>query len=428
MSKAVRGMLTTAVLVILAGAWWYAQSGMSGKPWTDSEITLIRSLWIDNLPPLPAGTGNAVADDLQAAEFGHRLFFDKRLSTNGQVSCASCHRPGLFFTDGLEVAEGLGTGMRNTMSIVGAAYSPWLFWDGRKDSLWSQALSPLENPLEHGSSRMQLAHLVARDEHYRARYEKLFGPLDDFSDASRFPAAAGPAGDKNLQQRWQSMASQDQEAVTRVFANIGKAIAAYERLLTPGAARFDRYVEALVTGNRKPHEILGKDERAGLRLFIGKAQCINCHNGPLLTNHEFHNTAVLSRPGSLPGKGRIRAVQGVLEDPFNCRREFSDIHPRECIELRFIRTGDNLVGAHKTPSLRNTAETAPYMHAGQLATLEEVIDHYDRAPEAMVGHNEAKALSLGRREARQLEAFLHTLTGPVAADPKWLRAPDAPGD
>ncbi len=428
MSKAARGMLAVAILAVLAGVWWYAQPGMHSKAWTDLEITLIRSLWIDNLPPLPTGTGNTVADDLQAAEFGHRLFFDKRLSANGQISCASCHRPGHFFTDGLEVAEGLSTGKRNTMSIVGAAYSPWMFWNGRKDSLWSQALSPLENPLEHGSSRMQLAHLVAQDKHYREQYEKLFGPLDDFSDASRFPATAGPVDDKNLLESWQSMSPADQEAVTRVFVNIGKAIAAYERLLVPGAARFDRYVEALVTGNREPREILSKDERAGLRLFVGKAQCINCHNGPLLTNHQFHNTAVLSSPGSLPSKGRTNAVQDVLEDPFNCRGDFSDINPRECTELRFIRTGDNLVGAHKTPSLRSTAKTAPYMHAGQLATLEEVIDHYDRAPAAMVGHNEAKVLALGRREARQLEAFLHTLTGPVAADSKWLKAPDLAGD
>lgn len=427
MSKAVRGSLTAIILVLLAGVWWYAQPDRNSEAWTDSEINLIRSLWIANLPPLPTGTGNTVADDRQAAEFGHRLFFDKRLSANGQISCASCHRPGHFFTDGLEVAEGLDTGKRNTMSVVGAAYSPWLFWDGRKDSLWSQALSPLENPLEHGSSRMHLAHLVAQDKLYRAQYEKLFGPLDDFSDPSRFPAAAGPVSDQGLDKSWKSMSPGDREAVTRVFANIGKAIAAYERLLLPGAARFDHYVEALVAGNREPDEILNKDERAGLRLFIGKAQCINCHNGPLLTNHEFHNTALLSSPGSLPSKGRINAVQVVLDDPFNCKGDFSDIHPRECTELRFIRTGDNLVGAHKTPSLRNTAETAPYMHAGQLATLKEVIDHYDRAPAAMVGHNEAKVLSLRRKEAKQLEAFLHTLSGPIAADSKWLKAPDSVG-
>ena len=415
------------ILIIMTSAIWYTQSG-KGMAWTPSEITLLRSLWIANLPSLPTKTGNPVADNPLAAKLGHRLFFDTRLSANGQISCASCHQPSHYFTDGLKVAEGLGAGTRNTMSIVGMAYSPWLFWDGRKDSLWAQALSPLENPLEHGSSRMQLVHLVAQDKIYRELYENLFGPMDSFSDPSRFPASAGPVDNKSLNESWQSMSSDDQAAVTEVFTNIGKALAAYERMLLPAAARFDHYVEALVTGNQETREILSQDERAGLKLFIGKAQCINCHNGPLFTNHEFHNTAVLSSPGSLPNKGRINAVQSVLEDPFNCLGDFSDINPRECTELRFIRTGENLVGAHKTPSLRNIADTAPYMHAGQLATLEEVIDHYNRASAAMVGHNEAKALSLGRKEKKQLEAFLHTLTGPITADPKWLTAPEIPSD
>ncbi|MCY4420776.1 MAG: cytochrome-c peroxidase [Gammaproteobacteria bacterium] len=415
------------ILIILTSAIWYTQSG-KGMAWTPSEITLLRSLWIANLPSLPTKTGNPVADNPLAAKLGHRLFFDTRLSANGQISCASCHQPSHHFTDGLKVAEGLGTGARNTMSIVGMAYSPWLFWDGRKDSLWAQALSPLENPLEHGSSRMQLVHLVAQDKIYREQYENLFGSMDSFSDPVRFPAAAGPVDNKGLNGSWQSMSSDDQAAVTEVFTNIGKALAAYERMLLPAAARFDHYVEALVTGNQETREILSQNERAGLKLFIGKAQCINCHNGPLFTNHEFHNTAVLSSPGSLPSKGRINAVQSVLEDPFNCLGDFTGINPGECTELRFIRTGENLVGAHKTPSLRNIEDTAPYMHAGQLATLEEVIDHYNRAPAAMVGHNEARELSLGRKEKKQLEAFLHTLTGPITADPEWLMAPETPSD
>ena len=425
MSKPVQGILAVAILIILASVWWYTQSGM-GKTWTPTEITLLRSLWIANLPSLPTNKGNSVANNPQAAELGHHLFFDKRLSANGLISCASCHQPEHYFTDSLKVAEGLSTGERNTMSIVGTVYSPWLFWDGRKDSLWAQALSPLENPLEHGSSRMQLVHLVSQDKQYRALYEKLFGPMDDFSDPSRFPAAAGPTEDKRLNENWQPMALDDREAVTKVFANIGKAIAAFEHLLLPTASRFDLYVESLVSGNHKTKATLSTDERAGLKLFMGKAQCINCHNGPLFTNQEFHNTAVLSSPGSLPSKGRASAVHDVLADPFNCFGDFSDTDPGECAELRFVRTGDELIGAHKTPSLRNVSETAPYMHSGQLATFEEVFDHYNRAPAAMVGHNEAKVLSLGRQERNQLEAFLHTLTGPIAADPKWLKAPVTP--
>lgn len=423
MSKSAPFAVVAVISVVVASIiWWYTQT-RSPETWTSAEITLLRSLWIANLPALPANKSNAAADSLEVAQLGHQLFFDKRLSTSEQVSCASCHQPERHFTDGLEVAVGAKTGVRNTMSIVGTAYSPWFFWNGRKDSLWSQALSPLENPLEHGSTRVQLVHLVTQDSGYRMQYEKLFGPLANFSDPLRFPAAAGPIDDKTLNNNWHSMSNGDRGAITRVFVNIGKAIAAYERLLVPGASRFDQYVEALIADNNAKTDMLSPDELAGLKLFIGEAQCINCHNGPLFTNHEFHNTGVLSSPGTLPSMGRVEGLRELLKDPFNCMGQFSDSEIAECEELRFVRTGDELIGTHKTPSLRNVAETAPYMHAGQLATLTEVINHYDRAPGAMVGHNEAKTLDLGRREKRQLEAFLHTLTGPVAADSKWLAAP-----
>ncbi|MDE0250896.1 MAG: cytochrome-c peroxidase [Gammaproteobacteria bacterium] len=423
MPKSASVAVVAAISAVVASIiWWYTQT-RSPETWTSAEITLLRSLWIADLPTLPTNTGNAAADSLEVAQLGHQLFFDKRLSTREQVSCASCHQTERHFTDGLEVAVGAKTGVRNTMSIVGTAYSPWFFWDGRKDSLWSQALSPLESPLEHGSTRMQLVHLVTQDSGYRMQYEKLFGPLAKFSDPLRFPAAAGPIDDDTLSSNWHSMSTEDREAVTRVFVNIGKSIAAYERLLVPGSSRFDQYVEALVADNNAKTDMLSPDELAGLKLFIGEAQCINCHNGPLFTNHEFHNTGVLSSPGTLPSMGRAEGLRELLKDPFNCMGQFSDSEIAECEELRFVRTGDELIGTHKTPSLRNVAETAPYMHAGQLATLTEVINHYDRAPGAMVGHNEAKTLDLGRREKRQLEAFLHTLTGPVEADSKWLVAP-----
>ena len=100
-----------------------------------------------------------VADNEEAASFGHRLFFDTRLSANGNVSCATCHQPERRFTDGLPKGRGIGLSGRNTRSIVGTAYSPWLYWDGRKDSQWSQAMSPLEDPAEHGGNRMQYVRI-----------------------------------------------------------------------------------------------------------------------------------------------------------------------------------------------------------------------------------------------------------------------------
>jgi cytochrome c peroxidase len=391
------GGIFTLVLLVVGVATWLIRSPAPAA-WTPAEIDLLRSLWIGSLPPLPADPSNAVADNPRAARLGRRLFFDTRLSANGAVACATCHQPERLFTDGLDVAQGVARGERHTMGLAGVAYSPWMFWDGRKDSLWSQALGPLENPIEHGGNRMQFAELLSSDAGYRKEYEVLFGAL---------PGSPG-----------------QEPATTIVFANMGKAIAAYERLLIPGPSRFDEYVEAL-TGETGPQfdSILSTDEVLGLQLFIGKAQCVNCHNGPLFTNNEFHNTAVLPAPGKLPSMGRVGAVREVRADSFNCLGDFSDDPNANCAELRFARTGDELIGTHKTPSLRNVALTAPYMHAGQMVSLEEIIDQYSRAPLALVGHNEAKVLDLSRKERKQLEAFLHTLNSPLATSPEWLAAP-----
>jgi len=130
------------------------------------------------------------------------------------------------------------------MAIAGTGYSPWLFWDGRKDSQWAQALGPLESAVEHGGTRTQYAHVIAQ--YYRAEYEALFGPLPQLSDARRFPVRTGPAADPAARAAWERMAGQDREAVTRTYANIGKAIAAYERRIMPGPSRFDAYVQAVL--------------------------------------------------------------------------------------------------------------------------------------------------------------------------------------
>ena len=122
--------------------------------------------------------------------------------------------------------------------------------------------------------------------------------------------------------------------------------------------------------------------------------------------------------------GRYDGIRTAREDPFNCLGKFSDADASECIELRFARDENDLVGAQKTPTLRNVTLTAPYMHGGQFNTLSEVIQHYNDAPTSMLNHNEAKPLGLRAVEASQLEAFLHTLTAPLATDKKWLVAPD----
>ncbi len=418
-----RASLIGLVAVVVWAAWWFSRAD-DPSPWTETEIEILRSLWISSLPPLAPDPSNTVADDPRAAKLGQQLFFDQRLSGNGLIACATCHQPQRRFTDGRVKGQAIGTSKRNTPSIVGTAYSPWLYWDGRRDSLWSQALSPLEDPNEHNGTRMQYVRLIATDPGYRTAYEGLFGSIPDLSNRSRFPSVATPVGDSRSNTAWLAMTAEDRELVNKIFVNIGKSIAAYERLLMPGPSRFDAYVKAVLDRNVKAQqEMFNNDELMGLRLFIGKANCTQCHNGPLFTNYEFHNTGIISFPGEVPDKGRVAGVRSVRSNPFNCLSAYNDDSAKDCAELRFARNGPELIGAMRTPSLRNLEGTSPYMHKGQMATTAEILDHYNRAPLAMIGHNETKPLKLSRRELKQLETFLKSLAAPLVTPTKWLEPP-----
>jgi cytochrome c peroxidase len=404
-----------ALLGVLLAIGAYAKSPQAA--WTEADLALLRGLWIGSLAPLPPDPSNRVADDPRAAELGQRIFFDTRFSANGQVACATCHVPDKQFQDGMALAKGVGTTDRRTMTIVGTAYSPWQFWDGRKDSQWAQALGPMESPVEHGGDRAQYAHLAAK--HYRAEYEAIFGPLPDLRS---LPAHAGPVQDSAAHAAWDALRVSERDAVSRVFANLGKAIAAYERRITPGASRFDAYVDAALRGDaQQMATTLTRDEEAGLRLFIGKANCLQCHNGPLFTNNDFHNTGVPAAAGLREDTGRLAGVKQVLADEFNCLGPYSDARPEQCGELRFLATdAKNQMRQFRPPSLRNVSERAPYMHAGQFGSLAQVVEHYNRAPRAPQGHSELKPLGLSRAEIDQLVAFLGTLNGPANAEARWL--------
>jgi cytochrome c peroxidase len=358
---AVAGVVVVTALVVLAPS--------GGGDWTDSEWRVLRSLSLDALPPPPDDPSNRYDTDPRAAALGERLFSDERLSRDGSVSCASCHLPRRGFQDGKPLAEGIGRTTRRTMPLAGVAHSTWFFWDGRKDSLWAQALEPLESRVEHGGTRMQYARVIRR--HYRREYEAVFGPLDP-------------------------------QSVDRVFANMGKAIAAFERTLRPRRSRFDRYVAGTAE--------LSAEEVRGLRLFVGRAHCIYCHNGPLFSNGEFHNTGVPPSTAVGSDPGRARAIAKLLADEFNCLGRFSDARRAQCPERFLVRSGARLRGAFKPPSLRGVASRPPYMHAGQLRTLDDVLDHYNRAPPAVVGRSELHPLGLARSDLDALEAFLRSLS------------------
>ncbi len=402
---------------LVATTVWFLGAAQTPQ-WSTEERTAIRSLWIGSLPPIPADPSNDYSDDPQAAALGQALFFDTRFSANGQVACGTCHLPELGFQDGQPLGHGVGTTARRTMSIIGTAYSPWLFWDGRKDSQWAQALGPLESAVEHGADRTFYVHLVA--EHYRADYEAIFGQLPRLD---HLPTNAGPMAEPEAAANWEAMTDPDRDSVNRVFVNMGKAIAAYERLIQPGPTRFDRYAEALLN-DEPPNAGLAGDEIAGLRLFIGRAECTRCHNGPLLTNNDFHNTGVPAAAGLPADTGRAVGATQVLADEFNCLGPYSDADAGACAELKFMASdGPELQGQFRPPSLRGVAERAPYMHAGQYATLEAVLTHYSTAPQAAIGESELERLDLTPTEIAQLVAFLKTLSGPVDADPRWLQRP-----
>ena len=417
-------LLFPLILCAAAGlaflVWSYVPL-LTDNSWDNTDIRLIKSLSLSALPELAKDPSNSIGDLESAAEFGQALFFDQRLSGNGAVACASCHKPELSFTDGLELATGTAIGPRHTPSLLGISYSPWFYWDGRKDSQWSQALAPLEAGHEHNTDRATVAQLISQDKGYRNRYESIFGPLP-----GALPnVSATPLGKEAQVEQWDNLATIIQVQINTVFTNVGKALAAYQRKIVPGRSRFDDFADSLSpTSSEETNSILSSAEIAGLSLFIDKGQCASCHNGPLFTNHEFHNTGVMAIRGELPPMARYDGVRIARLDPFNCLGEYSDAQSNECTELRFARDENELVGAQKTPTLRNVSETAPYMHGGQIKTLNEVVRHYNDAPTSMLSHNEAKPLGLRPFEIKQLEAFLMTLTAPLATASKWLSPPE----
>ncbi len=408
-------------MLLLLAAWSCEEREQRG--WTAGELATVLSL--SPLPELPPDATNRVADDTRAARLGQLIFFDPRFSKDGSVSCATCHKPQLYFTDGQARAVGMGMLERHTPSVVGSQWLPFLFWDGRKDSLWSQALAPFEGELEHGTTRLDVVHRVAQ--RYRDDYEEIFGPLPELADDARFPASGMPVAGEPHDPRdvaWRSMRPADRDAVDEVYADVGKCIAAYERQLVPRPGRFDHYVAALREGDETGGGHLSESELRGLRSFIGEAGCIHCHNGPLFTDFAFHNNGL---PPAVTAQardsGRAEGARLVLEDPFRTSGRFSDSDGTP--DLLYLNAEfEDFQGAYHTPSLRNVAATAPYGHAGQFATLAELLEFYKRLPRVpMVGHRDMILKPLGKAiSVEDLTAFLGSLTGPLP-DVQWLVAP-----
>jgi len=448
-NKALISLGLFACLCAAAQSQKHAAQPPAPQLFSAEEWAIVKTL--SPLPTLPVDTTNKYRDSPAAALLGQKLFFDARLSgpiqagtlqegqlgvvgDAGKIACRNCHMPEskwLFDTRSNPNATALGSQWmtRNASSVVNTVFyvhrsgAHWRENDGYADSEWFDAQSEPEGPPVQNGSRLQLAHVIF--EHYRADYNRAFPewPLNPaLSDYKRFPATGSPYTDKA---NWDGLSAADKEIVNRVLANYGKAIEAYLRKLVSRNAPLDRYL----AGRR---DAISAEARAGLKLFVGKAGCVRCHAGPMFSDDDFHVIGLkidTSRsPHADPAEPGRSANQPLICDPataggdFNVNGPFSD-------DPKTKRNGDFCkskipAGLWRTKSLRQVAETAPYFRSGQAATLEEVIEFYDRGgdPEGTFqgGPKEIQPLRLSAEEKRQLKEFLKTLTGePIPA--QYLR-------
>lgn len=378
------------------------------ESWSEEELGKIRSrIWRGDSPVDPT---NRVSQDETAKRFGELLFFSTELSSNRTISCATCHDPMLGFSDGKVLSEGIGVTKRHSPQLWNVGYQRWFYWDGRRDSLWSQALSPIEDPNEMGLDRLNALRRVRADDVMSGLYEELFGDFPAVLESDLASASPRESLDEpEWQAHWNTLTEIEKNDLNRGFVNLGKAIAAYEMTIVSGESRFDQYARAVVLGDAEGQQAYSEQERLGLRLFIGKARCFFCHTGPRFTDDEFHNLGL----SSIEDLGRISAVEIVKGHPFNALGDYSDDPESESAQYTsFLALSDEQAGQFKTGGLRNIQSSPPYMHDGRFETLEEVVEFYSLLPGRVeVGHREdfMVPLLLDEREIDALVAFLESL-------------------
>ena len=301
------------------------------------------------LPAVPIPADNPPTAETVA--LGAELYFSRLLSVDGSVSCATCHDPTKGFTDNAPVSTGVGgkQGKRNSPTVLNAAYATTQFWDGRAARLEAQASGPMTNPIEMGHTMEGVEKRLNDNTDMKKLFDQAFGP--------------GPV----------------------TMDKITKAIASFERNLVSGNSPFDRFMYGGET------DALSAEERRGLEVFRNphKGNCVVCHTieekYALFTDNKFHNLgAGVNAQGELTDLGRFNETK---------------------------KEGDK--GAFRTPSLRNVARTAPYMHDGSLKTLKEVVDFYVGGGNANPYRDkEMKSLDfLTKQERADLVAFMESLNG-----------------
>lgn len=426
---------------------WLGAACESEPELVDGVFTAAEWAKVNTLSPLPAAPpvpSNAYADHPGAATLGQKLFFDRRysgpiLSANNpwgaqgqtqQLNCTGCHKVEASFADDLETSTGAGalTG-RNTLGLLNTAFYDWSGWIGFIDTMWGHAIlaGPECGPCLNSSRLAVARHLFVN---YREEYDAIFPtPLDpeldpawpDEADGTRrFPLLApeefprgkpGPADSV-----WGEIAAEDQELLNRITANYGKAVEAYTRKLISRDAPFDRYVAGET-------EAISESARRGLKLFVGKAACAECHAGPNFSDNKYHNVGVPAparaiRPdgtfadlGHLDGMKRVTTATKI----WSSDGPYSDAKSGRVDAIPTAPYPEEETGKYRTKGLRSVALTGPWMHSGSFKTLREVVELYNEggAESGFPGVKSelVKPLNLSESEIDDLVAFLETLNG-----------------
>ncbi|CUI46604.1 cytochrome-c peroxidase [Achromobacter xylosoxidans] len=344
-------------------------------------------------PPLQWTAANPGQAELAAdvarpavVALGQMLFFDTRLSRKGEVSCASCHQPQRAFTDGLPLAVGEDKlmGRRRSTPLYAAPFAPRLFWDGRAASLKEQVMGPLHDPREMNHDAAGAVARLRQTDMYSKRFLEAFGGAP--VAASPAAASASPTVASASSAATSTASTTASTPASAIDADrLARALAAYVASLRPERTRFDDFLAGRA-------DALDDTELLGLHLFRTQARCMNCHNGPLLTDHKFHNIGLSFYGRRNQDLGRYEATR----DPAD-------------------------LGRFRTPSLRNVAQAGPWMHNGLFPDLRGLLRMYNAGmgreappadppdPHAPRKSAHIKPLDLSPAEIDALLAFLKTL-------------------
>ena len=395
---------------------------------------LVEAAKLSPLPAVPADTTNAFADNAKAAALGQMLFFDKSyagplaigddgtngglgaVGNTGKVSCASCHAAGSDAMDDRRtkpnnVSLGTGYGTRNALGIVNSSFYKWTNWAGRFDSQWSLPLAVAENAAIMNSTRLEVAHMLYAK--YRTEYNATFpAPLDAALDPAALDAARFPAAGKPGQAAFDGMTAADKDIINAIYANYGKALAAYMRKLVSRGAPFDQFV----AGDTRAMSL---SAQRGFKVFLGS--CVSCHSGPNFADDLFHTLGVPQTGPRVPAtdNGRFQDVPPLLASAFNTNGNFSD--DKTTGKLAGLAQDAAQTGQFRTKSLRNLSQSGPFMHSGQFASLDEVVTFYNDGggtPPAN-GTKDPKMvpLALTMQQREDLVNFMRALSGaPLPAE------------